>query len=87
MGFWFFESYDKNTSNPVHIIFQNIDYDDNTENEDLIDIYLWTPQKYGKNTSNFISKKGIVSDRRKRKYIKPNKTERIGYFKSWSGIL
>tara|TARA_B100001063_G_C16668024_1_gene504719 strand:+ start:102 stop:1040 length:939 start_codon:yes stop_codon:yes gene_type:complete len=84
-GILVFESYDKNTSNPVHIIFQNIDYDDNTENEDLIDIYLWTPQKYGKNTSNFISKKGIVSDIRKRKYIKPNKTERRGLVTSRVG--
>ena len=29
----------KRTSKPVHIIFQNIDYDDYTENDDLIDIY------------------------------------------------
>ena len=29
-----YSEYEENTSKPVHIIFQNIDYDDHTENED-----------------------------------------------------
>ena len=41
-------SYEEGTSYPVHMIFQNLDYDDYTENEDLIDIYLWKPS----NTQN-----------------------------------
>ena len=31
-----YSEHEKNTSKPVHIIFQNIDYDDYTKNEDLI---------------------------------------------------
>ena len=80
-----YDSYDSNTSNPVHIIFQNEDYDDNTLNDRLIDIYLWTPSKHGKKTTTSISKKGVVSKRRKRKYVKPNKTERIGLVTSRVG--
>ena len=80
-----YDSYDPNTSNPVHIIFQNEDYDDNTLNDRLIDIYLWTPSKHGKKTTTSISKKGVVSKRRKRKYVKPNKTERIGLVTSRVG--
>lgn len=80
-----YDSYDKKTSNPVHIVFQNIDYDDNTNNEDLIDIYLWTPLKYGKKTSSSISKKGVISEQRKKKYTKPNKTERRGLVTSRVG--
>jgi len=80
-----YDSHDSNTSNPVHIIFQNEDYDDNTDNDKLIDIYLWSPTKYGKKTTTSISKKGIVSNRRKRNYIKPNKTERVGLVTSRVG--
>ena len=60
-----YSEHEKNTSKPVHIIFQNIDYDDFTDNEELIDIYLWKPKKIGKTTKSKISKKGIVSKRRK----------------------
>ena len=35
-------SYEKGTSKPVHMIFQNIDYDDYTQNEELIDIFMET---------------------------------------------
>ena len=34
-----------NTSKLVHIVFQNTDYDDFTENEELVDIYLWKPEE------------------------------------------
>ena len=45
--------------------FQNIDYDDNTDNDDLIDIYLWKPSKIGKTTKSKkeIKKKSAVVPR------------------------
>lgn len=73
-----YSEYDKGTSKPVHIVFENIDYDDFTKNEDLQDIYLWKPSKVGKSPKTKISKKGKVSTRRKGKYRKPNQTERAG---------
>ena len=43
-------SYEKGTAKPVHMIFQNIDYDDfYTQNEELIDIYLWKPSQSWEN--------------------------------------
>ena len=73
-----YSEYEENTSKPVHIIFQNIDYDDHTENEDLIDVYLWKPSKIGKTTKSKITKKDVISKKRKTNYKKPNETERKG---------
>ena len=73
-----YSEYEKHTSKPVHIVFQNIDYDDNTDNDDLIDIYHWKPSKIGKTTKSKISKSGVVSEKRKISYKKPNETERKG---------
>ena len=84
-GVLIFDSYDENTSNPVHVIFHNVDYIDHTDNENLIDIYLWKPDKYGKKSSNSISKKGVISERRKNNFTKPNKTERRGFINSRVG--
>ena len=52
-------------SKPVHILFESIDYDDFSTNEDLIDIYLYDPKEKGKQTSNNINKQGktLISDR------------------------
>lgn len=80
-----YDSHDRNSSNPVHIVFQNIDYDDNTTVEDLIDIYLWRPNKYGKKSSTKINKVGVVSKTRKQKFKKPNVTERSGLVTSRVG--
>ena len=80
-----FVDYEEGTSKPVHMIYQNIDYDDYTENEDLIDIYLWKPSFIGKSTKSKISKKGIVSDDRKKNYKKPNATEKTGLITSRVG--
>lgn len=80
-----FHTYEEGTSKPVHIIFQNIDYDDFTENEDLVDIYLWSPSKIGKSTKSKISKKGEISKTRLTKYKKPNSTEREGLITSRVG--
>ena len=77
--------HDPDTEKPVHIIFQNIDYDDFTKNEELTDIYLWKPEKVGMTSGATITKKGIVSSKRKTSYTKPTKTERKGLVTSRVG--
>lgn len=80
-----YQEYDDNTSKPVHIIFQNIDYDDFTDNEKLIDIYLWKPEKVGKISRVNVSKRGMASEKRKASYKKPTTTERKGLVTSRVG--
>lgn len=80
-----YSEHEENTSKPVHLIFQNIDYDDFTDNDDLLDIYLWKPGKIGKTTKSKISKSGIVSKRRIQVYKKPDETERKGLVTSRVG--
>ena len=70
--------HEEGTSKPVHIVFQNIDFDDFTENEDLKDIYKWKPERIGKTTKSKINKTGVISQNRKRVYRKPNETETKG---------
>lgn len=77
--------YEKGTSKPVHIIFQNIDYHENTTNEKLIEVYSWKPGKIGKTTKSKISKKNVISPQRIRSYKKPNNTERSGLVTSRVG--
>jgi hypothetical protein len=77
--------HDENTEKPVHILFQNIDYDDYTDNEELIDIYLWKPEKVGMTSGAKITRKGVVSDERRKNYTKPTTTERKGLVTSRVG--
>lgn len=70
--------HDSATSKPVHIVFNNIDYDDFTTNENLIDIYLWKPEKAGMTSSSKLSKKGRITPKRKANYEPPGTTERKG---------
>lgn len=77
--------HDKTTSKPVHLVYRNIDYDDFTTIENLVEIYLWNPTSRGKQTSNKLSKRGVTSSERKKKYSKPNKTERTGMVTSRVG--
>ena len=80
-----FDTYEEGTSKPVHMLFQNIDYDDYTNNDDLIDIYLWKPSKVGKKTQSKINRQGVISPTRARKYKKPDETERKGLVTSRVG--
>jgi len=80
-----YKEHDPATSKPVHIVFNNTDYDDFTENEDLINIYLWRPSKVGMTSSTAVTKRGVVSDRRKTSYKAPDKTERQGLVTSRVG--
>ena len=77
--------HEEGTSKPVHIIFQNIDFQDDTVNPNLIGVYSWKPEKIGKFTKSKISLRGVVSDIRKQQYKKPNQTERSGLITSRVG--
>lgn len=80
-----YSKHEEGTAKPVHMICQNIDYDDYTQNDDLTDIYLWNPSKIGKTTKSKISQKGVISQNRVRKYKKPDETERKGLVTSRVG--
>jgi hypothetical protein len=80
-----FDTHEEGTSKPVHMLFHNIDYDDHTTNDDLIDIYLWKPSKAGRETQSKINRQGVITPNRVRKYRKPNETERKGLVTSRVG--
>jgi hypothetical protein len=77
--------YIEGTSKPVHLIFQNIDYQDDTENKDLLDVYFWKPDKIGGSSQFKITDRETVSEDRKRKLKEPNITERSGLVTSRVG--
>jgi len=77
--------YEAGTAKPVHIVYRSIDFDDATENLDLIEIYGWKPSDAGKTAKTKISKKGTISEERKKRFSKPNKTERQGLVTSRVG--
>ena len=70
--------YDKNSSKPVHIIFQSLDYEDETPHDHLLNIYTWSPDKVGRKSSNVKDFSGKVSSKRRKNHKKPSKTERRG---------
>jgi hypothetical protein len=77
--------HDPNTKNPVHIVYQSLDYDETTQKQNLIDIYNWKPELIGKTSTNndyFVSKK-ISKPKGDQK--KPNYTERRGLVTSRVG--
>lgn len=80
-----FDTHEEGTSKPVHMLFHNIDYDDHTTNDDLIDVYLWKPSKAGRETQSKINRQGVITPNRVRKYRKPNETERKGLVTSRVG--
>lgn len=80
-----YEQFENDTRNPVHLIFRNIDYDDFNENEELIEIYFWKPEKVERTSKSKISKKDQISEDRKNNYKKPTKTERKGLVTSRVG--
>ena len=80
-----YKTHEEGTARPVHIVFQNIDYNDDTENQDLLDIYRWKPTDAGMTTKTKIVKKGIISEERKKRYKKPDMTERKGLVTSRVG--
>ena len=81
-----YEIYDPDKiSKPIHILFRSIDFQDDSGNSILQEIYQWKPGKIGGTASNKISRQGKVSAQRKRTYKKPNRTERSGLITSRVG--
>ena len=78
-------SHEEKTSYPVHLIFQSLDYDDETLNDNLLNLYTWSPINVGKETSNVTNLSSNISNERKRNYKKPSKTERKGLVTSRVG--
>lgn len=78
-------SHEEKTSYPVHLMFQSLDYDDETLNDNLLNLYTWSPIKVGKETSNVTNLSSNISNERKRNYKKPSKTERKGLVTSRVG--
>lgn len=70
--------HEEQTSKSIHIIFQSLDYDDNVSNDNLLNLYTWSPQKIGRETTNVMDMSKEISSKRKSNYAKPNKTERKG---------
>ena len=66
-----FDMHEPNISKPAHIIFHNLDYDDFTNNQDLLEIYRWKPSSAEKSTKSIITKQGSISSGRKNKIQKP----------------
>jgi hypothetical protein len=77
--------HDENTTNPVHLVYQSLDYDETTQNQNLIDIYNWKPEMIGKTSSNnvYLVKKQVSRPKGEQK--KPNYTERRGLVTSRVG--
>ena len=76
-----YDHYEKGTKNPVHIIFNSIDYSDDLNNSNLTEVWEWKSDK--SSTKIDLSKK--ISDQRKKEYKKPDKTERKGLVTSRVG--
>ena len=77
--------HDENTTRPIHIVYQSLDYDETTQNQNLIDIYNWKPEMIGKTSSNnvYLVKKQLSRPKGEQK--KPNYTERRGLVTSRVG--
>jgi len=77
--------HDENTTRPIHIVYQSLDYDETTQNKNLNDIYNWKPELIGRTSSNnvYLVKKQISRPKGEQK--KPNYTERRGLVTSRVG--
>jgi len=70
--------YVEGTSKPVHLIFHNIDYQAETQNDDLIRVYKWRPSEIGgESRFNFTQSSGTKNHLSAR-LKKPSRTERSG---------
>ena len=77
--------HDENTTRPIHIVYQSLDYDETTQNQNLIDIYNWKPEMIGKTSSNNVYLVKKLISRPKGEQKKPNYTERRGLVTSRVG--
>ena len=71
-------THDEHTEKPVHLVYQCLEYQDETDNLDLLKLYNWGPRKIGLQTNNKIDFSKTVSARRRQKY-KPAKTSKLRF--------
>lgn len=71
-------SHDETSSYPVHITFQSTDFQYETQNESLKELYNWKPGDVGRRGAFKTNYKKPISEKLKTKFKKPNKTERKG---------
>lgn len=80
-----YQYHEGGTSKSIHIIFQNIDFVDDSENPELLQIYFWKPTMIGGSSRFQIKNIDRVSEQRKRTFKIPNETERSGLVTSRVG--
>ena len=80
-----YQYHEGGTSKSIHIIFQNIDFVDDSENPDLLQIYFWKPTMIGGSSRFQIKNIDKISEKIKRKFKIPNETERSGLVTSRVG--
>ena len=79
-----FVDYDPNSNKPIHLTFLSVDFQYETSNSTLRNIYDWKP-KGNYRSDNVVNYKKQVSEKRKRTYKEPNQTERKGLVTSRVG--
>ncbi len=80
-----YQYHEGGTSKSIHIVFKNIDFVDDSENPELLQIYFWKPTMIGGSSRFQIKNIDKVSEQRKRKFKIPNETERSGLVTSRVG--
>jgi hypothetical protein len=80
-----YQYHEGGTSKSIHIIFKNIDFVDDSENPELLQIYFWKPTMIGGSSRFQIKNVDKVSEQRKKKFKIPNETERSGLVTSRVG--
>lgn len=63
------------TSKPVHLIFHSLDFQIDTENIDLKQIYSWRPTIIGKSSKYNLTNGRLIQDHIKRRLKKPKSTK------------
>lgn len=77
--------FEEETIMPVHLIFQSLDYNQQTTNPQLKEIYEWKPQKAGKQSKTKITPEKILDAKKRRSLSKPTETVRLTFQNSRVG--
>lgn len=80
-----YHSHDRNSNKPVHITFRNLDFQHNTQNSFLRQLYDWKPGTVGGEISFNSDYKKHLREERKSQYKKPDSTQRKGLVTSRVG--
>ena len=78
-------THDKSSRNPVHITFHCKDFQFESKNDELKELYNWKPGDAGAQTTFIPNYKKPISSKSKLTYKKPDMTERLGLVTSRVG--